>query len=130
MSIRTSLFGPRSKYDRSLPYTYVARVSLLDGIDDLSNSYFADTICGLIDCLDANEIQPRDVRLYGLYVDQEIELDLRPCLDADGHWLARPDICHSLERHFRETLDTRFKGHHEHEPCDFEDRDRQGGGPY
>lgn len=130
MSIRHSLFGPRSKYDHSLPYTYVARVSVLDGIDDLTTTWFADTICGLIDYLDANGIQPTDVHLFGLYVDREIPLEVHYCLDEDGRWLERPDICHALEQHYRETLDMRYKGHHEHESCDFEDRDRKGGGPY
>jgi hypothetical protein len=130
MSIRTSLFGPRSKYDHSLPYTYVARVNVVDGDDELSSAYFADTICGLIDYLDANNIEPGDTRLFGLYVDREIPLDITYCTDTQGRWLERPDICHSLEAHYKETLDLRYKGHREHEPCSYEDRNRHGSGPY
>jgi hypothetical protein len=130
MTIRSSLFGPRSKYDRSLPYTYVARVRVLDGSDDLDSAYFADTICGLIDYLDANNIAPDDVGLFGLYVDREIPLDVTFCVDENRQWLQRPDICHALETHYRETLDLQYKGHRENEPCSYDDRDRQGSGPY
>lgn len=130
MSIRSSLFGPTSKYDRTLPYTYVARVREIGGDDAVTSAYFADTICGLIDYLDANNIPSADVGLYGLYVDREIALDIQYCIDENGDWLQRPDICHSLETHYRETLDLQYKGHREDEPCEYEDRDRQGSGPY
>ncbi|MBE0642680.1 MAG: hypothetical protein IH600_01210 [Bacteroidetes bacterium] len=130
MNLNTSLFGPRSKYDRSLPYTYVARVRIIDGNSDLTNAFFADTICGLIDYLDTNNIEPREVELCGLYLDREIPLDVKYCIDEQGHWLERPDICHSLEQHYKESLDLQYKGHHEHETCSYDDRERQGSGPY
>lgn len=130
MNIRSSLFGPQSKYDRSLPYTYVARVCEIAGIEEITSAYFADTICGLIDYLEAHNIAAKDVRLFGLYVDREIPLELRYCVDESGHWLQRPDICHSLEQHYHESLDFQYKGHHETDPCEYEDRERQGSGPY
>ncbi|MFA6233427.1 MAG: hypothetical protein WC824_04460 [Bacteroidota bacterium] len=130
MSISSSLFGPASKYDHSLPYTYVARVRVLDGNDDLANAFFADTICGLIDYLDASNAEPGDVELFGLLVDREIQLDVKCCTDERGDWLQRPEICHSLEEHYRETLEQKYKGHSAHEPCSYVDRDRHGSGPY
>ncbi len=130
MNLHSSLFGPRSKYDRSLPYTYVARVRIIDGVDDLTNAFFADTICGLIDYLDANNVEPSDVHLCGLYLDREIPLDVQFCVDGNGRWLERPEICHALEEHYKQTLDIQYKGHRELEPCSYEDRDRQGSGPY
>ena len=130
MSLRGKLFGPRSKYDRSLPYTYVARVAAIEGDDELHNDYFSDTICGLIEYLDENDIAPEDVRLFGKYMDHELPLETKYCLDEDGHWLKRPGICHSLEEHYRESLEVQFKGHVEEGACSYEDRDREGGGPY
>lgn len=130
MSITSKVFGPTSKYDKSLPYTYVARVPAVEGDDELHNDYFADTICGLIEYLDENGVEPRDAELYGLYREREIHLDKKYCLDADGHWLQRPGICRSLEQHYGETLELQYKGHVEDGECSYEDRERQGDGPY
>lgn len=130
MSIAGKLFGPRSKYDRSLPYTYVARVAVIEGDDSLHNDYFADTICGLIEYLDRNDIAPGDVTIYGLYMDRELPLDKQYCLDEKGHWLQRPQICHALEEHYKESLALQFKGHVEDGDCSYDDRVRQGSGPY
>ena len=56
MSIIEKIIGPRSKYDKSLPYTYMARVPVIEGDEELFSHYFADTICGLIEYLDKNQI--------------------------------------------------------------------------
>jgi len=130
MRIAGKLFGPRSKYDRTLPYTYVARVPAIEGDASLHNDYFADTICGLIEYLDSNGIPPEEVEIFGLYMDRELLLDKQYCLDENGAWLDRPGICHSLEAHYEETLELQFKGHVEEGCCSYEDRDREGSGPY
>lgn len=130
MSIKSKLFGPKSKYDNTLPFTYVARVPALEGDDELHNDYFADTICGLIEYLDEQDVDPSDATLFGLYQDQEIPLDVQYCLDEEGHWLKRPGICHALEEHYRETLEFQFKGHVEGGDCSFDDRNTKGSGPF
>mgnify|MGYP000549756240 CR=1 FL=1 len=130
MSLTHKLFGPKSKYDASLPYTYVARVPAIDGDDELHNDYFADTICGLIAYLDEQDIAPDDVQILGLYRDREIPLEKKYCLDLDGYWLKRPHICHALEEQYRESLELQYRGHVEDGECSFEDRDRAGSGPY
>lgn len=129
MSIKDKLFGPRSKYDSTIPYTYVARIRVIEG-DDTHIDYFADTICGLIDHLEKKGMHPRDTRIFGIYRDHEIELDVQYCVGKDGTWLERPGICHSLEEHYRDTLETQYKGHVEEGVCSYEDRDREGSGPY
>jgi hypothetical protein len=130
MSLKSKLFGPKSRYDSSLPYTYVARVPAIEGDDELHNDYFADTICGLIEYLDTNAVSPDDVEIFGLYQDREIPLEKKYCLDAEGHWLQRPQICHSLEEHYRDTLELQYKGHIEDGDCSYDDRERKGSGPY
>jgi hypothetical protein len=130
MSLAQKLFGPRSKYDRSLPYTYVGRVRVLNEQDDLVNDYFADTICGLIEYLDQQHIDPEDVDLYGIYLLEKIPIDKQYCLDEQGRWLDRPAICRSLEEHYRKTLEEQYRGHVANAVCAFEDRRRTGSGPY
>ena len=49
-------------------------------------------------------------------------------INDDQKWLPRPEICHSLETHYKETLEERYKGHVEKDTCLFEDRDRKGRG--
>lgn len=123
--IRTFL-GPKSKYDKSIPYTYLAEVPVIEGDDDLYSYYFADTICGLIEYLDENRVSPHEVHIRGVYQKEEIPLDTNIFLDEKGFWLKRPHICRSLEAHFEKTQEFQYKGHLETGCCDFDDRDRQG----
>ena len=132
MGIIKNFIGPKSKYDKTIPYTYIAKVQIIEGVTDenMMNYYFSDTICGLIEHLDENNISPADVELFGCYQKKEIPIEKKYCLSEDGNWLKRPDICHSLETHYKETLEEQYKGHIEFGECSFEDRDRRGSGPY
>jgi hypothetical protein len=132
MGILRKWVGAKSKQDKSLPYTYEARIDALSGrgADPLHHYYFSDTICGLIEYLDINGVRPSEVELFGVYRDDEIPLDVARCTTADGEWLARPHICRSLEAQFKQTLEERYRGHVDKGPCAFEDRDRNGIGPY
>ena len=125
MQISRNIIVPSSKRDSTLPYTYLARVDTVPGQDDLTASCFCDTICGLVEYLEKNNIAPADTALFGVYMCREIPLDKSLCVDENGAWLPRPDICHSLEQRFAETGEIQYKGHHEHVPCEFEDRDRR-----
>ncbi len=130
MGIVRKILGPLSKYDSTLPYTYVAKVAVIEGDESLFNHYFADTICGLIEYLQEHNISPDEVQLFGCYRDKEIQIDKKYCLSETGNWLKRPDICHSLETHYKESMEEQYKGHVELGECFFEDRDREGSGPY
>jgi hypothetical protein len=120
------VIGPLSKYDKSLPYTYSAQVQAIEGDDEIVSHYFADTICGLIEYLDNHKIPPDNVELFGIYMEKEIPLEKERCMTPDGKWLCRPDICRSLEEHYKKSLDNRYKGHVDKGECSFEDRDREG----
>jgi hypothetical protein len=130
MTIVRKILGAKSKYDKSLPYTYMARVPVIEGEKDLYNYYYADTICGLVEYLAENEISPQEAELFGLFRKEELPLEKSYCLSKEGQWLNRPEICRSLEEHFRKTLEKIYKGHVEDDPCAFDDRKRQGSGPY
>jgi hypothetical protein len=130
MNVIRKILGPRSKYDKSLPFTYYAQIPAIEGDEEFFLYYFSDTVCGLIERLDATNVSPDGVRLYGAYSQGDIPIDTESCTTADGKWLRRPDICRSLEDRYRKTLEKRYKGHVEKGECAFEDRDRRGGGPY
>ena len=130
MSLRTKFLGPKSKYDKSLPYTYTAKVQIIEEDPELVSTYFADTICGLVEYLDKQKISPKEVELFGIYRKEEINLDKSILLDSNGNWLLRPEICNSLEAHFEKTKDELYKGHRELEVCSFDDREREGEGPH
>ena len=125
MGIVRKVLGPLSKYDKSLPYTYMAKVTIIGGDDELANYYFADTICGLVEHLDKNNIEPDEVELFGCYLKKEILLDNDPLLTEDGNWLKRPQLCKSLEDYYEKTMDDRYKGHEAHSDCSFDDRSRE-----
>ena len=78
MSLRTKFLGPKSKYDKSLPYTYTAKVQIIEEDPELVSTYFADTICGLVEYLDKQKISPEEAELFGIYRKDEIKL--RYCL--------------------------------------------------
>lgn len=125
MGIVRKVLGPPSKYDKSLPYTYIAKVTVLEGDDELANYYFADTICGLVEHLDKNNIEPDEVELFECYLKKEIPLDNDPLLTEDGKWLNRPELCRKLVGHYQKSNDDRYKGHEAHSDCSFDDRDRE-----
>ncbi len=130
MSVIRKFLGPKSKYDKTIPYTYMARVPVLEGDKDLYNFYFADTICGLIEYLDDHDISPTEAEILGLYKKEEIPLAIESCISKEGKWLSRPDICRSLENQYRNTLEEKYKGHVEIGSCSYEDREREGSGPF
>ena len=132
MNIIRKFLGPKSKYDRSLPYTYEAKIDVLKWkeAEPMYSYYYSDTICGLVEYLNANNITPEEIEIFGIYLSKEIPLDKRYCLSKDGKWLRRPAICKSLEGHYKKTLEERYKGHIANGTCAFDDRDRQGSGQY
>lgn len=129
MGLLKKVLGPLSRYDRSLPYTYVAKYAAIEDGGDSYLYYFSDTICGLIETLEDRGLSPSNVSLFGVYEKEEIEIPTGPCVDEGGGWLSRPDICASLEQRFEQTKDKRFRGHVQTGACSFDDRDRDGEGP-
>ena len=114
------LLGPKSKYDNTIPYTYEARVAVVEW-DDAYNSYFSDTICGLIGYLREKNINPDQVQLFEIYQDHESPLETCYCIDNHHLWLTKPRLCRSLSRH--------YKGHIQGRHCSFKDRNPAAFGP-
>ena len=125
MGIIRKFLGPKSKYDRSLPYTYLAKEAIIEGDKDLFSYYYADTLCALVEYLEEREIMPHEVELFGLYKKEEIKLDKSRVTATNGDWLLRPNLCRALEEYFQNTKDEIYKGHKELEKCSFEDRERE-----
>jgi hypothetical protein len=132
MGLVRMILGAKSKYDKSLPFVYEARFDALSGQGEkpIIHSYFSDTLCGLIECLDEEGLGPDEVQLFGVYRGKKLPLEMERCVDEQGKWLVRPEICRALEKHYGETLDERFKGHVADGSCAFDDRDREGSGPF
>ncbi|TXT21010.1 MAG: hypothetical protein FD134_2795 [Gallionellaceae bacterium] len=120
MSVLGKVIGPKSKYDRSLPYTYEARIRIFEGGEEYS-SYFADTICGLVEHLHKNKIGPGDVQIVEIYQDKETLVDAKLFTTPDCQWLFKPELCRSFEEY--------YKGHIREDSCSFDDRDCKGVGP-
>lgn len=120
MSLLEKIIGPKSKYDASLPYTYEARISLFEGSTEY-NSYFADTICGLVEHLHQNNIKPEEVQIFEIFQEKETPIDPKLFTTEDHQWLFRPDMCRSFEEH--------YKGHIDEHGCSFNDRNPKASGP-
>lgn len=120
MGLIEKILGPKSKYDKSLPYTYEARVRILEGSDEC-NSYLADTICGLVEYLHRSGIKPGEVQIFEVYQTHESPIDVRRFTTSGQQWLFKPDICRAFEDH--------YEGHIHAGTCSFDDRDCKGSGP-
>jgi len=116
----SKLTGPKSKHDKSLPYTYEAKVPIMEGVE-IYNFYMSDTICGLIEYLEKNEIKPNGVDIYELFQNEEKVILQDLYTTKEGDWLHIPELCRSLKEH--------YKGHIYEGRCSFKDRDRKGIGP-
>ncbi|OGS96867.1 MAG: hypothetical protein A3H31_06225 [Gallionellales bacterium RIFCSPLOWO2_02_FULL_57_47] len=120
MSLIEKILGPKSKYDKSIPYTYEARIRIIEGSDEY-NCYFSDTICGLVEYLHQNGIKPEEVQIIEVYQERELPIDVKLFTTPDHQWLFKPDICRSFEEH--------YKGHIQENTCTFNDRECKGSGP-
>ena len=95
MKVLKKVLGPLSKYDQSIPYTYMAKVTMIGGFDDLYSYYFADTICGLIEYLDKHNILPQDVELFGIYRKKEVPLEKELALQRmNTGWTGQKFVIH------------------------------------
>lgn len=121
MNVFAQILGPKSKYDSSLPYTYEARIPIFAG-EEQYNSYFSDTICGLVEYLHQHAIAPAEVKIIEIYQNRETALDPQLFTSAEQQWLFKPHICRSFAAH--------YEGHIQESSCSFNDRNCQGSGPY
>ena len=92
---------PPSKHDRSLPYTYEAWIDALDGAgtEPVWHHYFCDTLCGLIEYLDEEEMAPDKVKLYGVFQQQQTRLDIDLLTDGSGGSHTVHDLWHGESAH-------------------------------
>ena len=120
MNLVSKLIGPKSKYKYDIPYTYEARVSIIEDEAEY-NSYIADTICALVEYLDANGFEPEDVNIYEIFKGEEKALATEYCISDEGLWLTRKELCVSFKGH--------YPGHFDECGCSFEDRQTNVSGP-
>jgi hypothetical protein len=120
MSILEKILGPKSKYDRRLPYTYEARIRIFEDGSEYK-TYFSDTICGLIEHLHRNRITPQEAEIFEIYQERESPIDARLFAPDGRQWLFKPDICRAFEQH--------YPGHIQETTCSFKDRSRGCLGP-
>jgi hypothetical protein len=120
MSILRKILGPASKYDPRLPYTYEARVAT--GLPGMTETYVCDTLCGLLERLDAEKVEPADATLLEIRPEGEVPVLLEHCLSTSGRWLRRPEACRSFEAH--------YAGHERTGRCCYRDRSREPDGPF
>ena len=120
MSLFEKVLGPKSKYDNSIPYTYEARIQSAPGSDEY-NSYFADTICSLVEYLNQQGIKADEVQIFEIYQQRESHINVMLFTTPDHQWLFKPDLCHAFEEH--------YKGHIQGSTCSFNDRNCAASGP-
>lgn len=121
MGIVSRVLGPESKYDHSLPYTYEAR-AVVTGVPGMTQSWISDTLCGLLERLGDENVEPAEATLLEIRPEGEVPILVRHCVGADGKWLRRPEACRSFEEH--------YAGHEKTGRCCYRDRSRAAEGPF
>jgi hypothetical protein len=119
MNLIRKILGPKSKYEKDLPYAYEARVSLT-GDAEITATYLADTICGLVEYLQREGVDPGNVEILEVHQERDVVLDRGLYLGRSGNWLTRPALCKSFETH--------YPGHIHPNDCTFSDRDKDVAG--
>ncbi len=112
MGLLSKIVGPKSKYEDDIPFIYEARIKIIDGDD--YDSFYADTICALVEYLDKKKIEPDEVKLYEIFKGKENRLDREYCVSRDSKWLSRKQLCG--------TFTQRYPGHIHENSCSFDDR--------
>jgi hypothetical protein len=108
-----TIFRPPSKYDKNIPYAYEARYCTVSGPDEY-NSYFSDTVCGLIRYLNLTGFNPGTVELFELYENRIVRI-LPNLYSRDGNnWLHGNELCQSFR--------ILYPDHIRDENCEFSDR--------
>ena len=120
MSILRRVLGPASKYDHRLPYTYQARVA--SGLPGTTDNYISDTLCGLLERLGDEKVDPANATLLEIRPEGEFPVLIEHCVDANRRWLRRPEACRSFEAH--------YAGHERTGRCCYRDRSRASDGPF
>lgn len=120
MGIIREFIGPKSKYEMDIPYTYEARIKIIEGEEEYK-TYLADTICALVGHPEKNGVDPEEVRIYEIFNREEKALEIKYCISAKGKWLSRSELCESFKSH--------YPGHINETGCTFEDRRREVSGP-
>ena len=123
MKFLRKVIGPKSKYDKSIPYAYLAKVFLLENDKNFCRYFYGDTICSLIEHLIKEDIDSAQVSIFGIFRGDEIEIDKKFCTSRNGKWLLKPDLCRSLENQYLASLDKIYRGHLEKSTCKFDDRE-------
>jgi hypothetical protein len=115
MGLIRKVLGPKSKYEKGIPNAYEARISLAGG-DEVTTTYLSDTICGLVEHLQAEGVDPATVEILERDPEQDVLLPRAIYTGCRGEWLARPALCRSFE--------ARYPGHIAADGCTFSDRDK------
>lgn len=122
MGILRRVLGPASKYDHRLPYTYEARV-VVAGVPGMTESYVCDTLCGLLERLADERVDPRnEVTILEVRPEGEVPIRVDDCVSSTGAWLRRPEACRMFE--------VRYAGHERSGRCCYRDRSRTADGPF
>lgn len=113
MKITPTIFSPPSKYDKNIPFAYEARHHI--GRDqDVTDSYFSDTVCGLIGYLKLVGLKPGHFMIYEIYKDREIRIAPHMYSKDEDRWRIGNELCQSFKKIYPDHIGT--------ESCLFADR--------
>ncbi len=88
--------------NNTYPYTYQAVINILGEDDSIKMSYFADTICGLVEFLKKRQEDPGLTEIFEIYQGKQTTIPSQCYLGGDGHWFSRQELCHPMSSRYGE----------------------------
>ncbi|MBV1959271.1 MAG: hypothetical protein KUG53_00930 [Pseudomonadales bacterium] len=115
MGLLERVFG--SKYNKRLPYTFEARINVLEDDTSLQKYVYADSFCALTNGLKKRRQDPEQVEIYEIFQGREGKIPKHCYLSEEGCWEPRMKLCDSLCSRYRDPSVV--------PECEFSDRDRE-----
>lgn len=114
MAFLEETFG--SKYNKRLPYTFEARINIVEDDPSFQTYLYADSFCALTNRLKKQLLDPKQVEIYEVFQNREGKVPEESYLSDEGRWEPRMKLCSSLCGRYRDP---------NVEPeCEFSDRKR------
>jgi hypothetical protein len=89
----------RSKNNNKTPFTYEAKLQVFEGSDDITISWFSDTICGLCKYLSKHKEDPNDITIYECFNQKEIEMPKHIYMNPNSQWKPKKELCKAHRRY-------------------------------
>jgi hypothetical protein len=102
MNILTNFL--KSRYDRTIPYTYHAKRQVFQGDDEITIDWISDTLCGLCNFLKKKKEDPTEIIIYECFHDNKKHINKEVVIPPEVYcnenkWKPKKELCAAHQRY-------------------------------